>query len=300
MALAESLTSVLSVSIQTSIQSHAVSLPPTMKRVADVILERPQIVVENTISELARACNTSEATIVRFCRALGVSGYPQLKLQLAAELAKESAEFGATDGTYGADISPSDTLQEMVAKIASSEIMGIRETADNLSIETLQRVIRRLERAKRVVLFGVGASNGGAQDLAQKLLRIGHVALAFHDAHDALVSAALLGPGDVAVGFSHSGRTRETIAFLNAAGTKGAHTVAITNIPDSPLAELADAVLRTAVRETIFRSGAMASRIAQLTIVDYLFVGVARGRYDLTVQALKSTYEIVKDLRDDN
>ncbi|UAJ81645.1 MurR/RpiR family transcriptional regulator [Leifsonia sp. ZF2019] len=288
-------------SIQTSIQSHVDSFPPTMRRVADVILERPQIVMENTISELARACDTSEASIVRFCRALGFTGYPQLKLQLAAELAKESAEFGGNgDGAYGADISPSDTLAEMVAKIAGSEILGIRETADSLDIKVLQRVIRKLERAKRVVLFGVGASNAGAQDLAQKLLRIGHVALAFHDAHDALVSAALVEQGDVAIGFSHNGRTRETMAFLSAARRNGAHTVAVTNVPDSPLAEQAESVLRTAVRETTFRSGAMASRIAQLTIIDYLFVGVARGRYDRTVQALKSTYEIVKELRDDS
>ncbi|WP_348786984.1 MurR/RpiR family transcriptional regulator [Leifsonia sp. NPDC080035] len=288
-------------SIQTSIQSHVDSFPPTMRRVADVILERPQIVMENTISELARACDTSEASIVRFCRALGFTGYPQLKLQLAAELAKESAEFGGSgDSVYGADISPSDTLGEMVAKIAGSEILGIRETADSLNMEVLQRVIRKLERAKRVLLFGVGASNAGAQDLAHKLLRIGHIALAFHDAHDALVSAALVEPGDVAIGFSHNGRTRETLAFLSAAARNGAYTAAITNVPDSPLAELADGVLRTAVRETTFRSGAMASRIAQLTIVDYLFVGVARGRYDRTVQALKSTYEIVKELRDDS
>ncbi len=301
MALSDNVTSVLTVSIQTSIQSHVDSFPPTMRRVADVILERPQIVMENTISELARACDTSEASIVRFCRALGFTGYPQLKLQLAAELAKESAEFGGNgDAAYGADISPSDTLAEMVAKIAGSEILGIRETADSLDMEVLQRVIRRLERAKRVVLFGVGASNAGAQDLAQKLLRIGHVALAFHDAHDALVSAALVEQGDVAIGFSHNGRTRETMAFLSAARRNGAHTVAVTNVPDSPLAEQAESVLRTAVRETTFRSGAMASRIAQLTIIDYLFVGVARGRYDRTVQALKSTYEIVKELRDDS
>ncbi len=230
MALSDNVTSVLTVSIQTSIQSHVDSFPPTMRRVADVILERPQIVMENTISELARACDTSEASIVRFCRALGFTGYPQLKLQLAAELAKESAEFGGNgDAAYGADISPSDTLAEMVAKIAGSEILGIRETADSLDMEVLQRVIRRLERAKRVVLFGVGASNAGAQDLAQKLLRIGHVALAFHDAHDALVSAALVEQGDVAIGFSHNGRTRETMAFLSAARRNGAHTVAVTN-----------------------------------------------------------------------
>lgn len=286
-------------SIQTTIQARIESFPPTMRRVADAILERPELVVQSTITEVARACETSEASIVRFCRAIGFTGYPQLKVQMAGELAKESAEFGGDRGSYGADISPGDTLAEMVAKIAGSEILGIRETADGIDYDVLAKVVRKLQRARRVALFGMGASNVGAQDLAQKLLRIGHVALAFHDAHDALVSAALLDSGDVAVGFSHNGRTRETNVFLRGAKKAGAFTVAVTNVSDSPLAAHADAVLHTAVRETTFRSGAMASRIAQLTLVDYLFVGVARTRHDRTVQALKSTYEIVRELRDD-
>jgi DNA-binding MurR/RpiR family transcriptional regulator len=270
-----------------------------MRRIASAVLERPQIVVENTISELARACDTSEASIVRFCRAIGFSGYPQFKIHLAAELAKESAELGAgSERAYGADISPHDTLEDVVSKIAGSEILGIRETADNLDLGILAQVVERIERAKRIVLYGVSASNGGAQDLAQKLLRIGYTALAFHDAHDALVSAAVLGEKDVAIGFSHSGRTKETIAFLNGARRAGAYAVAVSNSPESPMADVADAFLRTAVRETTFRSGAMASRIAQLTMVDYIFVGVARGHYARTVRALKDTHEMVQELRD--
>ncbi|HEY4224736.1 MAG TPA: MurR/RpiR family transcriptional regulator [Pseudolysinimonas sp.] len=285
-------------SIQTDIQARADTLPATMRRIASVVLERPQVVVESTISELARACDTSDASIVRFCRAIGFNGYPQFKLQLTAELAKESVESTAGAGQYGADISPNDSLEEMVQKVAASEILGIRETLENLDAKALERIITRIEGAERVVLYGVGASNAGAQDLAQKLLRIGYTALAFYDAHHALVSAALLGDGDVAIGFSHGGRTKETIAFLQRAGRSGAFTVAISNSPVSPLAKAADEHLRTAVRETTFRSGAMASRIAQLTLVDYIFVGVARGHYARTVRALQTTHEVVQELRD--
>ena len=269
-----------------------------MKRVADAILARPQIVLEKTISELARSCATSETSIVRFCRTLGFTGFAPVKLQMAAELATEAAQFGSEAG-HGADILPTDTLADTVSKITRSEILGIQETAASLDMVALQRVISRIEHAGKIVLYGVGASNAGAQDLTQKLLRIGRVALGFQDAHDALASAALLGPGDVAIAFSHSGRTRETVELLHAARSGGAFTVAITNVEGSPATEHADEVLRTAVRETTFRSGAMASRIAQLTLVDYLFVGVARGSYDKTVQALKSTYESVGVLRDD-
>lgn len=286
------------VSIQTSIQANVESYPPSMKRVAGAILGRPQGVLEKTISELARSCATSETSIVRFCRTLGFTGFPALKLQMAAELATEAAQFGS-ETRHGTDIRPTDTLADTVSKITRSEILGIQETAANLDMVTLEQVISRLEHAGRIVLYGVGASNAGAQDLTQKLLRIGCAAFGFHDAHDALASAALLGPGDVAIAFSHSGRTREAVELLHAARRGGAFTVAITNVEKSPVTEHADKVLRTAVRETTFRSGAMASRIAQLTLVDYLFVGVARGNYKESVQALKSTYESVGALRDD-
>jgi DNA-binding MurR/RpiR family transcriptional regulator len=269
-----------------------------MRRVAEAILAQPQIVVDSTITELARRCSTSETSVVRFCRSLGFTGFGPFRLQMAAEIAKESAQFGGVTG-HGADISPTDTLAEAVSKMATAEVLGIQETAAALDMAALRRVVGRIDRAKKVVLFGVGASNAGAQDLTQKLLRIGRVALGFHDAHEALVSAALLGHGDVAIGFSHGGRSKEVVALLRAARESGAYTVAVTNVIDSPVTRHADDVLRTAVRETTFRSGAMASRIAQLTIVDYVFVGVARGRYEHTVQALKSTYEIVRELRDD-
>lgn len=290
--------SVFSMSIQTNIQAQFDSYPPSMRRIAEVILSRPQVVLEETITRLARLCETSETSIVRFCRTLGFTGYAPMKLQMAAELATETAQFGA-DASYGSDIRLTDTLVEMVSKISASEIFGIQETAASLDMNALQLVITRILRAQKVVLFGVAASNAGAQDLAQKLLRIGRVALWFQDAHDALVSAALLEPGDVAIGFSHSGRTRETSELLRVAQVRGAFTAAVTNVEGSPVTAHADAVLRTAVRETTFRSGAMASRIAQLTLVDYIFVGVARDSYDTSVQALKSTYESVNVLRGD-
>lgn len=285
-------------SIQSTIQANVDSYSPSMRRIADVILARPQVVLENTITELARACDTSETSVVRFCRTLGFPGFAPMKLQLAVELATESAQFGF-DAEHGSDIRPSDSLSEMVWKVASAETLGIQETAERLDLDALQHVIGRVDKAGKTLLYGVGASNASAQDLAEKLLRIGTTAIGFQDAHSAVVSAALATSEDVAIAFSHSGRTRETVAFLRAARDRGCFTVAITNVARSPLARTADQVLGTAVRETTFRSGAMASRIAQLTLVDYLFVGVAQGRYEKSVEALKHTYESLGALRDD-
>ncbi|HVX07356.1 MurR/RpiR family transcriptional regulator [Humibacter sp.] len=285
-------------SIQSSMQALSDGYPPSMKRIAEVVIARPQAVLEMTISELARLCDTSETTLVRFARTLGFPGYAAMKLQMAAELAAETAQLGA-DSSYGSDIAPTDTLAETVAKISGSELFGIRETAASLDLDTLQSVIDAVAAAERTVAFGVAASNMGARDLREKLLRIGRVALGFTDAHDAVSSASLLGPRDVVIGFSHSGQTREVCELLRVAHEGGATTVAITNVPGSPVTRDADLTLLTSVRETTFRSGAMASRIAQLTIVDYVFVGVARTTYEASVQALKTSRESLTGLRGD-
>lgn len=283
-------------SLQTTVQAQLDDYPPSMRRVADTILARPQLVLELTISELARRCHTSETSIVRFCRTLEVTGYAQLKLLMAAELASESAQRGAEAG-YGSDILPGDSLADTVQKITAAELLGIQETAKHLDLDALGLAIDGILGAQRIVLFGVGASGAGAHDLAQKLQRIGRIAFSPGDAHEALTAAALLGPGDVAIGFSHSGRTREVVELFRVAGAGGATTVCVTNVAGSPAARAAAVVLRTAVRETTFRSGAMASRIAQLAVVDFVFVGVAQANHEQSVEALKRTGEGVRGLR---
>jgi len=158
-------------------------------------------------------------------------------------------------------------------------------------------VIDALVGARRIDVYGVGASGLIALDLQQKLHRIGRVAFAWTDPHLALTSAALLTEGDVAVAISHSGTTQDTVDLLALADRNGATTVAVTNFPRSPLAELGDHVLTTAARETTFRSGAMASRLAQLTVIDCVFVGVAQRTYQETRAALDATYAAVRGRR---
>jgi len=270
-------------SIQTSIQAIADSLSPSARRVADALMANPQLAMDKTITELAELCDTSGTSIVRFCRSIGLSGYAELRLALAAELGRETGQFQSdadrSESRYGSDISQEDSLADAVRKISFAETLGIRETIENLDLDVLTKVIDAVDAAGTIVIFGVGASHLVAQDLQQKLLRIGRMAFAFADAHDALSLASLAKPGDVAIGLSHSGSTLEPVELLHLAKSRGALTIGITNVRGSALADVADLVLYTAVRETTFRSGAMASRTVQLTLIDCIFVGVAQRSY---------------------
>lgn len=262
------------------------SLSRSERRVATEVLDDPGRVAASTISELAERCETSETTVIRFCRTLGLSGYPQLRLTLATEVGR--AGIGPTR-IVGSDIGPGDDLAQIVEKIAYADARAVEETATQLDLDSLQAVVDALVAARRIDVYGVGASAFVAMDFQQKMHRIGKVVFAWSDTHIALTSAALLRPGDVAIGVSHTGVTADTIEALSEARRHGATTVALTNFPRSPIVEVADHVLTTAVRETTFRSGAMASRLAQLTLVDFMFVGVAQRTSAETLAALEAT-----------
>ena len=267
------------------------ALSPAEQRVGEAVLADPAAAAAMTISALARAGGTSVATVQRFCRALGFDGYPALRLALAAEAGRALGQDGQRE--VSGDIRPGESLAAIVEKIAFADARAVEDTARHLDLDVVGAAVDKLARARRIDLYGVGASAFVALDFQQKLHRIGRVVFAWTDPHIALTSAALLSPRDVAVGVSHTGTTRDTVEALQEAKRQGATTIALTNFPRSPLAAVADLVITTAARETTFRSGAMASRLAQLTVVDVLFVAVAARSYARTQRALRRTREAV-------
>jgi DNA-binding MurR/RpiR family transcriptional regulator len=260
--------------------------------VGERVVNDPSGVAVSTITELAAACDTSVTTVIRFCRAIGLAGYPELRLMLATEAGR--AEGGSRVRASSGEIAPEDSVAEVVAKIAAADAQALDDTAANLEMDALAAVIDTVANARRIDVYGVGASGVVAQDLCQKLHRIGKTAFAWPDTHLALTSAAVLTDEDVAFGISHTGTTTDVLDSLAEARRQGATTVALTNFPRSPISDVADLVLTTAARETTFRSGAMASRLAQLMVIDCIFVGVAQQSYDDTLAALAVTLDAVR------
>jgi DNA-binding MurR/RpiR family transcriptional regulator len=280
--------------ILVTIRALLPSLAPVEQRVARQVLTDPFGTALQSISELAACCDTSATTVIRFCRAVGLRGYPELRIALAAAAAQADRAAGAEPSH---DIMPGDDPATIARKIARADARAVTDTATHLDIDVLVQVMSVLDTARRIDIYGVGASGYVALDLQQKLQRIGKPAFAWPDPHMAITSAALLGTADVAVALSHTGTTADTIDALREAGGNGARTVAITNFPRSPIAAAAEFVLLTAARETAFRSGAMTSRIAQLTVVDCLFVVLAQHDLPASREALERTFEAAQAKR---
>jgi DNA-binding MurR/RpiR family transcriptional regulator len=266
------------------------------RRVAEAVLEHPALVVESTITQLAAACDTSPASVARMCRAAGFAGYKEFRIAIAAADSREQAArelFKVAD----AEISPDDSIADLVAKVAYQEARAIEDTARDIDVNALDAVVAAVRAAPRIDIFGAGSSGLTAQDLQLKLHRIGIPGFCWSDAHLALTSVAITTPGSVAIGISHTGATLETNQLILLARSRGAVTVAITNYPDSPLGASADHVLTTSAREAGFRTGAMSSRLAQMAIIDFLVVRLVQEDFGDASELLRSTYAAVQDHR---
>ncbi|GAA1433371.1 MurR/RpiR family transcriptional regulator [Microlunatus lacustris] len=272
------------------------NLRPAERRVAEAVLADPAKVSESSITTVARLCQTSETTVLRFCRALGLAGYPELRIALARAAQWEESDQAGGSPVTGV-ITKTDTLAEVVAKVTHADARSVEDTGAVLDIEVLAAAVAAVADARRIDVYGTGASALVGHDLQLKLHRIGLLSFLWSEHHQALTSAALLGAGDVAIGISHTGMTAEVVDALRVARERGATTIAVTNFAGSAIAEHAQLVLTTAARETTFRSGAMSSRIAQLAVVDCLFTGVAQRSYDSAVLALENTYVVVQARR---
>lgn len=271
-------------------------LRPSERRIAELFLADPAGTAPLSVATVAERGETSTTTVIRFCKRMGYPRLRDLRIDVLNEVARETYENAALPEASG-DIDRSDSLENVIAKVSLAETLSLADTAKALDTDALGRAADAVTSATRVGIFGVGASSFVGLDLEQKLTRIGRFAQNWSDSHSAWTSAATLTPRSVAIAISHSGNTADTVDFLAIARDAGALTIAITNHAHSSLAEQADVVLTTAARETSFRSGALGSRIAQLMVVDCLFIAVAKTNYDESMEALRRTYATVQARR---
>jgi DNA-binding MurR/RpiR family transcriptional regulator len=267
-------------------------LPGALQRVAELVLTDPASAARATIVELAERSGTSPATVTRFCRALGFDGYADLRLGIAAETGRARSSGWTVD--IGREIQPSDPLERVLGQIMAADTRAMHDTAALLDLAEVERAAEAITAATRVDIFGASGSALVGEEMQFSLHRIGVAAWAWTDVHNGLASAALLRAGDVALGVSHSGGTRETIEMLAEAGSRGATTIALTSFPRSPLAELADIVLLTAAQATTFRPDALSARHPQLVVLDLLYIAVAQRTHDRAHASFQRTAQAVE------
>jgi DNA-binding MurR/RpiR family transcriptional regulator len=276
-------------SILTAIHEKMGTLHLKERTLAEYLLKHPQQAILMTITELAKESGSSTATISRFCKTFHSQSFPEFKQKLATELVQQTS----TPNQYQ-DIMAGNPLQDIVAAITMNHMRSLTDTTRLIDYNQLRLAIEALHHASRIDLYGSATSGIVAQDLFQKLIRIGKAAAAFSDPHLQLTSASSLTSNDVAVGISYSGETPETINALRSAAEQGATTLSITRFGSNTLAEHASISLFTSSAEIGMRRGDMASRIAQLHVVDFLFIGLVSEHFQQYVPRLEQSFQTVR------
>jgi DNA-binding MurR/RpiR family transcriptional regulator len=255
--------------------------------IARQILDDPAAITQCAIGELARLTGTSPASITRFCAGLGLSGYPELKLLIAAALGQASAV--GWDKDLAGTIGEGDSAERVTGLIAAQSVRALQQAASTLEPASLARAAACIASASRIVVFGVGDSNLVAREAQVRLYRIGRPAWVFDGLHEAKAGAALCGPGDVLLAISRSGRTGEIIEAAQEARSNGATAIALTSFAASPLAAAVDIVLATPVPDIGSGHGSIAAKYAQLLVIDCLYSLVAQHGLTQAADALART-----------
>ena len=260
------------------------------KKIADFILDDPRNIIHLTINQIADELGLAESTVFRFCQRIGFKGFQAFKISLAAEVVAPLKDIHEK-------IEEGDSVQSVTEKVFRSNIKTLEDTLQIVDAEAMEEAVTAVMAARKIEFFGNGGSAIVAMDGYHKFIRLGlHVSMNL-DSHMQLMSASQLGPNDIAIVISHSGSTTDVLDVLRVLKEKNVTIICLTNFAKSPLSKDADIALYTISEETDFRSEALASRIAQLSLIDALFTNLMIARGEDGKKALHDMREAMSQKR---
>lgn len=256
--------------ITQKISAQLPSMRKSERKVAQYILAHTGDIIHMRIVDLATRAQVSEPTVVRFCRAVGCSGFQEFKLFLAQQLAS-SPSFGQIA------VTETDTIDEYKRKVFDSTVDTLLNVRDSIDACALEAAVTAIDGAKRVEFFGFGASGAVASDAQHKFFRLQLATAAHSDHHIQNMSAMSMRAGDVVVAISQSGRTKALLHSMAMARQQGCAVIGLAP-SGSPVAQQASIALEVDVEEDIEIYTPLSSRIAHLVVIDILAIGVAQRK----------------------
>ncbi|MBO0411544.1 MurR/RpiR family transcriptional regulator [Enterococcus hulanensis] len=278
--------------IHLQIKSMYNDFSPKEQAIADYILENPSKVSHSSISDLSAELGIADSTFFQFTKTLGFNGFKDFKMALLKQ------ENDLTAITIHENVQKDDSELVMAQKVFDSNVSTLTDTKKLLKETDLKKAVKMISDSRRLYFFGVGGSEIVATDAYHKFLRspipVGHST----DYHLQLMEASLLTEEDCAMFISHSGKSKETIHIAEAAKKNGAKVIVMTSQINSPLAKLGDVVFISISEEIEFRSEALASRIAQLSIIDSLYVILMFHNRENAQDTISKVREVIQGLKE--
>ena len=177
-----------------AIRRYLTEFPAAEKKVAEYVLGESKNVLHYNLAELARRSGVSQAVIVRFCRRIGAEGFADFKLRLSHDIFRSSDDRFLPDLELESDMNPALVVKGVIGGIQRS----IARLESLIDIPLISRAAELIRSARMSCIFGIGASGLAAQDLSQKLIRVGFPCSCFQDTDLQITAACNLNAGDLA------------------------------------------------------------------------------------------------------
>ncbi|MFD1472693.1 MurR/RpiR family transcriptional regulator [Companilactobacillus mishanensis] len=246
------------------IQSYYENLKGTYKDIADYLLDNSSFNSGLTINDLAKDAGVSISSISRFAKMLGFKNFQDFKLSLLTS--------DETDQGLFQDIKSTDSYMEMTHKIFNANISTLNATQQILTESQLRQATDIINNSNSVAFFGLGASSVVAQDGFHKFLRSDKKPYYTTDYHMQLMLATKMTDDDCAIVISHSGENKDTLAIVNELRKNNVKIIGITSYGNSTLTSLVNVALLSISEETNYQNEALHAIIAQISLVDTLFM----------------------------
>ncbi len=282
----------MSSSLLQKIKEKADSLSRAERQVAQYILDHAELVQTYTISEISINANVSQASVVRFCKRIGIESFKTFQLTLVKELSSNHDNIN--------DLSllrENDTPYQLFQKVTMSNKIALDSLEQTLNKKEFDKAVECLSQAKRIAFFGVGGSSTAALDASHKFAKLGVGAGMNADFHTVISYVSNFTPDDALVLFSTSGKTKDVLEMASYAKKIAVPIVAITSYSKSPLLKLATIQLCFPDIEHDQRIGSIASRIMQLNMVDALYLSVFHRIDKQTIDNYQKAREEILRLR---
>lgn len=255
-------------SIINKVRALAHSPNQNEQKISHFIIDQQFDLSKLSATKVGAKLGISDSSVIRYAKSIGCTGFPDLKLKLAAIAPRIDAM--PRQSLY-AEIESQDSTQAIINKSKSLFTSKIEQSLSLIDCETIDHCADLLMRANKVLLSGIGASALVAADIHHKLIRSGFNVQFNLDYHMQIVQASLLKKNDVLVVVSARGNTPEVLAAIEKASAKGAKVIALTRYGKGRVAQLSDYVIPYSYTEEHNQLGMVTPQLLQMIAFDILF-----------------------------
>ncbi|MGL6114852.1 MAG: MurR/RpiR family transcriptional regulator [Cetobacterium sp.] len=260
------------------------------KMIGEYILKNQEKIENITSTELANDIGVGQSSIIKFAKKLGFSGYMAFKLQIGKDLANKR---NLNKHKIYSDISLDDSLKEITEKTLDETMTTLQNTINLLDYKKFEEIIEKIRESNRILIIGSGMSSIVARDLELKLMKIKIDTVHYESKQMQLMKLSTMTEKDLIIAISHRGETQEVIDVIKIAKDIKIPIISITSIGKNTVSSLSDFNIGVVSKENILRSSAISSRMAQMMILDSIFLRLIQKDYENVRKNIEKSKKLV-------